>query len=105
VHPVPDARHRVEHGIQVRDDQLLRMRALGVVASIQPGIPGDLADETGFPELVARGQTGWIARLRDLVDSGVRTIGSTDFPWLVLGLYGSPTAPPHGSPLEAVHRQ
>jgi predicted amidohydrolase YtcJ len=102
--PNPDARHRVEHVIQLRDDQLTRMRALGMVASIQPGVPGDLADETGFPELVARGQTRWIARWRDLVESGVRTIGSTDMPWLVLGLVGRPTEPPHGSPLEAVHQ-
>ena len=103
-YPNPDARHRVEHVIQLRDDQLTRMRALGMIASIQPGIPGDLADETGFPELVARGQTRWIARWRDLVDTGVRTIGSTDMPWLVLGLVGRPTEPPHGSPLEAVHQ-
>jgi predicted amidohydrolase YtcJ len=39
-----------------------------------------------------------------LVDSGVRTVGSTDMPWLVLGLVGRPTEPPHGSPLEAVHQ-
>ncbi len=103
-HPDPDARHRVEHVIQLRDDQLARMRDLGMIASIQPGIPGDLAAETGFPELLARGETRWIARWRDLVDSGVRTIGSTDFPWLVLGLVGRPTEPPHASPLEAVHQ-
>jgi predicted amidohydrolase YtcJ len=103
-HPNPDARHRVEHVIQLRDDQLTRMRELRMIASIQPGIPGDLAAETGFPELVARGQTRWIARWRDLVESGVRTIGSTDMPWLVLGLVGRPTEPPHGSPLEAVHQ-
>ena len=54
-HPNPDARHRVEHVIQLRDDQLTRMRDLGMIASIQPGIPGDLAEEAGFPELVARG--------------------------------------------------
>jgi predicted amidohydrolase YtcJ len=102
--PDPDARHRVEHVVQLRDDQLARMRALGVVASIQPGVPGDLADETGFPELVARGETRWVARWRDLIDSGVRTIGGTDMPWLVLGLVGRPTEPPHGSPLEAVHQ-
>ncbi len=102
--PNPDARHRVEHVIQLRDDQLTRMRDLGMIASIQPGIPGDLAKEAGFPDLVARGETRWIARWRDLVDGGVRTIGSTDMPWLVLDLFGAPTAPPHGSPLEAVHQ-
>ena len=75
-----------------------------MIASIQPGIPGDLADEEGFPELVARGPTRWVARWRDLVDGGVRTIGSTDMPWLVMGLVGRPTEPPHGSPLEAVHQ-
>jgi hypothetical protein len=65
---------------QLRDDQLTRMGGLKMIASIQPGIPGDLADEAGFPELVARGQPQWIARWRDLVESNVRTIGSTDPP-------------------------
>ena len=103
-HPDPDARHRVEHAIQVRDDQLARMRELGMIASIQPGIPGDLAAEAGFPELVARGQTRWIARWRDIVESGVRTIGSTDMPWLVLGFGDHAADLPHGSPLEAVYQ-
>jgi predicted amidohydrolase YtcJ len=44
-HPNLDARHRVEHVIQLRDDQLTRMGELRMVASIQPGIPGDLAAE------------------------------------------------------------
>ncbi len=103
-YPNPDARHRVEHVIQLRDDQLARMRELRMIASIQPGIPGDLATEAGFPELVARGQTRWITRWRDLVESGVRTIGSTDMPYLVLGLVGRRTEPPHGTPLEAIHQ-
>jgi predicted amidohydrolase YtcJ len=100
-YPTPDARHRVEHVIQLRDDQLAKMRELGMIASIQPGIPGDLAAEAGFPELLARGQTRWIARWRDLVESGVLTIGSTDMPWLVLAV--GPHLP-HGSPLEAIHQ-
>jgi predicted amidohydrolase YtcJ len=77
------------------------MAELGMIASIQPGMPGDLAAEAGFPELVARGQTRWIARWRDLVDSDVRTIGSTDTPWLVLAVGNQM---PHGSPLEAIHQ-
>ncbi|GGU86618.1 amidohydrolase [Lentzea flava] len=102
--PDPDARWRAEHVVQVRDDQLARMRELGVIASIQPGLPGESAKEAGFSALVARGSTGWIARWRDLVDSGVRTIGSTDMPWLVLVLGGHATELPHASPLEAVHQ-
>ena len=47
---------------------------------------------------MSRGETRWIARWRDLVDSGVRTIGSTDMPWLVLVLGGHATAMPHGTP-------
>jgi predicted amidohydrolase YtcJ len=102
--PDADARHRAEHVVQLRDDQLARMRELGLIASIQPGLPGESAKEAGFPELVARGETRWITRWRDLVDSGVRTIGSTDMPWLVLVLGGHATELPHGSPLEAVHQ-
>lgn len=60
-HSNPDVRHRVEHVIQLRDDQLAMLGELGMIASIQPGIPGDLAAEPGFPILVARGQTRWIA--------------------------------------------
>jgi hypothetical protein len=103
-HPNPNARHRVEHVIQLRDDQLTRMRELGMIASIQPGIPGDSAAEPGYQAMVARGQTRWIARWRDLVDSDVLTIGSTDMPWLVLVLAQRATELPHGSPLEAVHQ-
>lgn len=103
-HSGTDARHRAEHVIQLRDDQLTRMGELGMIASIQPGMPGDLAAEAGFPELVARGETRWVARWRDLVESGVRTIGSTDMPWLVLGLAAQATELPHGSPLEAIHQ-
>ncbi|WP_436496768.1 amidohydrolase [Actinokineospora sp. HUAS TT18] len=103
-HPNPNARHRAEHVVQLRDDQLARMGSLGMIASIQPGLPGDLAAEAGFPELVARGQTGWIARWRDLVESDVRTIGSTDVPWLLLGVADRATQLPYGSPLEAVHQ-
>jgi predicted amidohydrolase YtcJ len=102
--PDRDARHRIEHVVQLRDDQLARMRELGLVASIQAAIPGDSAAEPGFQALVARGRTGWIARWRDLVAGGVATIGGTDMPWLVLVLAEHATDMPHGSPLEAVHQ-
>jgi predicted amidohydrolase YtcJ len=102
--PDPRARHRVEHVVQLRDDQLARMRELGMIASIQPAVPGDSASESGFQALVARGETGWIARWRDLVDRDVLTIGSTDMPWLVFVLGARVTDMPYGSPLEAVHQ-
>lgn len=35
IHPNPDARHRVEHVIQLRDDQLTMIGELGMIASIQ----------------------------------------------------------------------
>lgn len=100
-HPNPDARHRAEHVIQLRDDQLAKLAELGMIASIQPGIPGDLTEEAGFPALVARGETRWIARWRDLVDSDVHTIGGTDTPWLVLAVGNQM---PHGSPMEAIYQ-
>lgn len=80
------------------------MRKLGTIASIQPGVPGDSAAEAGYQALLTRGPTGWIARWRDLVDGDVPTIGSTDMPWLVLGLGERAADLPHGSPLEAVHQ-
>lgn len=58
----PFGRATGEQVVQLRDAQLARIRELGVVASIQPGLSGDSAAEAGVPELVARGDTRWIAR-------------------------------------------
>ena len=74
-------RHRVEHVVQIRDDQLERMRHLGAIASVQPTGPGDWLSEEDFVNLTAD-DLSWLMRWRDLMAGGVHMIGSTDGPWL-----------------------
>lgn len=74
------SRHRIEHVMVLRDDQLERMRRLGIVASIQLSwFNSDWAAE--FEEGLGPDRLAWVGRWRDLVDAGVLTIGSTDTPW------------------------
>ncbi len=87
-------RHRVEHVTMLRDDQPERMRQLGIIASFQlTWFHSDWAEavETELPSE----DVGKVARWRDLLQAGVPSIGSTDYPW---GL------PPVGSPLKAIHQ-
>lgn len=76
-------RHRIEHAFVIRDDQLARMRDLGIIASIQlPFLSSDWAasEEAALgPERLA-----WTGRWRDLLEAGVPMVGSTDYPWAVI---------------------
>ena len=75
-------RHRIEHVLMVRDDQVRRMRDLSIIASIQlPFMSSDWASEeeaTLGPDRLA-----WVGRWRDLLEAGVPAVGSTDFPWAI----------------------
>jgi predicted amidohydrolase YtcJ len=91
-------RHRIEHVCFLRDDQLQRMRDLGIIASIQLRFPGDLP-QIEFDNLYACYGTGRLDlafRYRDLLAAGVPTVGSTDWPW---GLVAEQEGAPCGSPL------
>jgi predicted amidohydrolase YtcJ len=73
-------RHRIEHLMAVRDDQIARMRELAILASFQltwftPDTQPDVAATVG-PE-----RLGWIGRWRDLIDGEVPAVASTDHPW------------------------
>ncbi|MFQ5552799.1 MAG: amidohydrolase [Thermoplasmata archaeon] len=86
-------RHRAEHVVMIRDDQLERMRQLGIIASLQlTWFHSNWAadTETERPEDV-----GKIARWHDLLETGVPAIGSTDFP------FGIPAT---SSALDAIHQ-
>jgi predicted amidohydrolase YtcJ len=75
-------RHRIEHALVVRDDQVRRMRDLSIIASIQlPFMTSDWAAE----EEAALGpdRLAWVGRWRDLLEAGVPAVGSTDFPWAI----------------------
>lgn len=86
-------RHRAEHVVMIRDDQLERMHELGIIASIQlTWFHSNWAEdtETERPE-----DLGKIARWHDLLVLGIPSIGGTDFP------YGIPAT---SSALDAIHQ-
>ncbi len=73
-------RHRIEHVVMLRDDQLERMKQLEIVASFQlTWFHSDWIEEVetnADPEAVRM-----VGRWRDLLEAGVPSIGSTDHPW------------------------
>ena len=81
--------HRIDHAIQVSDDQLARMVAMDVATVIHlDGAGGDwvLWSEylgAGSPEGLAGG-VGWLTRWRDFVDAGLHVAAATDMPWFLL---------------------
>lgn len=76
-------RHRIDHLTVVRDDQIDRMRRLGLIASFQltwfnsdPFWPWDVRFFIGLD------RAHLVGRWRDLLDAGIPSVGSTDFPWV-----------------------
>jgi predicted amidohydrolase YtcJ len=91
-------RHRIEHVVFPDDDQLERMKQLGIIASIQPGLfdsdcTAELENSVG-PEVAHRA-----ARWRDLLELGVLSIGGTDFPWAC----APGVSAPNESPMKVIH--
>lgn len=73
-------RHRIEHAMALRDDQVRRMRDRSILASFQ--LTWFTTDTTPDVETtVGPERVGWVGRWRDLVDGGVPAVASTDHPW------------------------
>jgi predicted amidohydrolase YtcJ len=73
-----DARHRIEHGGVIRDDQLERLARLGVTVVSQPSFVYDFGDR--YADQLGAGRKAWLYRGQSLLDAGVRLVGSTDRP-------------------------
>ena len=77
--------HRIEHAIEVSDDQLARMVAMDLVTVIHPD--GGSVDWVLWNDYMGQGadypadQIGWLTRLRDFVDAGLHVAAATDAPW------------------------
>jgi len=77
--------HRIEHAIEVSDDQLARMVAMDLVTVIHPD--GGSVDWVMWNDYMGQGadypaeQMGWLTRLRDFVDAGLHVAAATDAPW------------------------
>lgn len=78
-------RHRIEHVAMVRNDQISRMKTLGVIASVQ--LTWFVSDWLGsefwsdYEVELDQQRHRWLGRWRDLLDEGVRVVGGTDTPW------------------------
>jgi predicted amidohydrolase YtcJ len=72
-------RHRIEHLLLLRDDQIQRMSNLGIIASLQlPWFNSDEIPNYFFPYY--ENYSHLVVRWRDIVQAGIPSIGSTDFP-------------------------
>ncbi len=76
--PRPDARHRIEHGGVIRDDQLTRLASLGVALVSQPSFLYDFGDH--YTQQLGPERAGWLYRGRSLLVHGIPLVGSTDRP-------------------------
>jgi predicted amidohydrolase YtcJ len=79
--------HRIDHGIQVTDDQLARMVAMDLATVIHlDGAAADWVLEADYlghlgPDNPGE-DVGWLARWRDFVDAGLHVAAATDTPWI-----------------------
>ena len=87
--------HRIEHALQVTDQQLDRIVAMDLVPVIQlDGVAVDwvlwaasLEGDSGEGESGRDYQSenvGWLGRWRDFVDAGLHVAGTTDMPWFLV---------------------
>jgi predicted amidohydrolase YtcJ len=80
--------HRIEHALQVTDDQLARMVALDLAIGGQlDGAATDwvrwaaTAEQDEYRRDYEAEDVGWIGRWRDFVDAGLHVAGTSDAPW------------------------
>ncbi len=80
--------HRIEHALQVTDEQLARLVAmdLAVVAQLD-GVATDwvswaaTAEDDDYRRDYEAEDVSWLGRWRDFVDAGLHVAGSSDAPW------------------------
>jgi predicted amidohydrolase YtcJ len=74
-------RHRIEHLLEVRTDQIQRLNDLDLLASIQLTWLNSDWNDYLYIYTDNNLNSSNFGRWKDIIDSGVKTIGSTDFPW------------------------
>lgn len=74
-------RHRIEHAVEVRDDQLERLAALGMTISVQlGGLEAEFPSDPLFWEMIADTGLETVWRWRDMIDADIPLVGSVDVP-------------------------
>ncbi len=81
--------HRIDHALQVTDDQLARMVAMDLATVIQLDGAGFewvrwAASEGQSGRDYEREDVGWLARWRDFVDAGLHVAATSDAPWFLV---------------------
>ena len=77
--------HRIEHVIEVSDEQLDRMVAMDLVTVVHPD--GGTSDWVLWNDHMGHGgdypqeQMGWLTRLRDFMEAGLHVAAASDAPW------------------------
>ena len=79
--------HRIDHAIQVTDDQLARMVAMDLATVVHlDGAATDWVVEEEYLDHLgpdnAGEEIGWLARWRDFVDAGLHVAAASDTPWI-----------------------
>jgi predicted amidohydrolase YtcJ len=79
--------HRIDHAIQVTDENLARMVALDLATTVHlDGAASDWVLEAEYLDHFgpdnAGESIGWLARWRDFVEAGLHVAAATDTPWL-----------------------
>ena len=78
--PKDQYRPRIEHLVLLRDDQIQRLKDLDIIASFQlTWFTSDYATE--YADFIGQENVSYFIRWRDIVRSGVTSMGSTDYPW------------------------
>ncbi len=83
-----ELRHRIEHLVLLRNDQITRLAELAILGCIQlPWFNSDWNDR--IEPAIGRDRALLVGRWRDLLNVGVHLMGSTDYPY-VLGEVKTP---------------
>jgi predicted amidohydrolase YtcJ len=75
-------RHRIEHLVLLRDDQIDRLSDLGILACFQfPWFTSEWKLAESYPILEEYSEL--VGRWQDILQAGIYSLGSTDFPWMM----------------------
>jgi predicted amidohydrolase YtcJ len=80
-----DRRHRIEHAVQVTDEQLQRIVDLDLVTVVHlAGTASDFAIDGDYLRRFSEpgDSSAWLTRWRDFVDAGISVAAGVDAPWL-----------------------
>lgn len=79
-YPRDDHRHRMEHCEIPTEDQLDRMAAAGIIASMQPAFLPYLVDMDVYEKMLGKERLRWMHPYRSMLDKGIVLCGGSDCP-------------------------